>query len=72
MEPKSDNQTAEESTDIMDSLDNELQSLSKKDNADWNKFTPLATGVGNCVFIGTTVSCFCLLTQQLIYFLLYC
>lgn len=42
----------------MDSLDDELQNLSKKDNSDWKKFTPLATGVGNCVFIGTTVSYF--------------
>jgi len=40
----------------MDSLDVELQNLSKKDNLDWKKFTPLATSVGNCVFIGTTVS----------------
>lgn len=40
----------------MDSLDDELQSLSKKDNSDWTKFTPLVTGVGNCVFISTTVS----------------
>jgi len=48
--------TIDKSTDIMDSLDNELQSLSKKDNSDWNKFTPLNTGVGNCIFISTTVS----------------
>jgi len=48
--------TVDKSTDIMDSLDNELQSLSKKDNSDWNKFTPLNTGVGNCIFISTTVS----------------
>lgn len=40
----------------MDSIDNELQNLSNKDNSDWKKFTPLATGVGNCLFIGTTVS----------------
>lgn len=46
----------EESADIMDSLDSELQSMSKKDNSDWKKFAPLATGVGNCVFISTTVS----------------
>lgn len=40
----------------MDSLENEIENLSKNDNSDWKKFTPLATGVGNCVFIGTTVS----------------
>ncbi|KAE9540060.1 hypothetical protein AGLY_005312 [Aphis glycines] len=45
----------EESTDIMDSLDTELESLSKKDNVDWNKFSPSVTGVGNCLFISTTV-----------------
>ncbi|XP_026808344.1 THUMP domain-containing protein 1 [Rhopalosiphum maidis] len=47
--------TVEESTDIMDSLDTELESLSKKDNADWKKFNPSVTGVGNCIFISTTV-----------------
>jgi len=40
----------------MDSLDAELECLSKKDNVDWKKFTPSATGVGNCLFISTTVS----------------
>jgi len=40
----------------MDSLDAELESVSKKDNVDWKKFTPSATGVGNCLFISTTVS----------------
>jgi len=40
----------------MDSLDTELESLSKKDNADWKKFNPSVTGVGNCIFISTTVS----------------
>jgi len=40
----------------MDSLDTELESLTKKDNADWKKFTPSVTGVGNCIFISTTVS----------------
>lgn len=47
--------TVEESADIMDSLDTELENLSKKDNADWKKFTPSVTGVGNCLFISTTV-----------------
>lgn len=47
--------SVEEATDIMDSLDNELQSLSKKDNIDWKKFTPLSTLVKHCIFISTTV-----------------
>lgn len=40
----------------MDLLDDELQNLTKRDNLDWKKFTPLATNVGNCIFISTTVS----------------
>uniref|UniRef100_A0A2S2QKB6 THUMP domain-containing protein 1 n=1 Tax=Sipha flava TaxID=143950 RepID=A0A2S2QKB6_9HEMI len=58
--------TVEESTDIMDSMDNELQNLSNKDNSDWKKFTPLATGVGNCLFIGTTIEDPCELMYKIL------
>jgi len=58
--------TVDKSTDIMDSLDNELQSLSKKDNSDWNKFTPLNTGVGNCIFISTTIEDPCNLMYEIL------
>ncbi|VVC29990.1 Hypothetical protein CINCED_3A022289 [Cinara cedri] len=56
----------EKSTDIMDSLDSELQCLSKKDNSDWKKFSPLATGVRNCVFISTTIEDPCSLMYKIL------
>ncbi|CAI6363227.1 unnamed protein product [Macrosiphum euphorbiae] len=58
--------TEEESAEIMDSLDTELESLSRKDNADWKKFTPSATGVGNCLFISTTVEDPCELMYKIL------
>ncbi|XP_050425116.1 THUMP domain-containing protein 1 homolog isoform X2 [Adelges cooleyi] len=52
--------------DIMDSVEDELGTLTKKDNSDWNKFTPSVTGVGNCVFIGTTIDDPCTLMYKIL------
>ncbi|XP_025190748.1 THUMP domain-containing protein 1 [Melanaphis sacchari] len=58
--------TVEESTEIMNSLADELKSLSEKDNANWKKFTPSATGVGQCLFISTTVEDPCDLVYKIL------
>ncbi|VVC42781.1 THUMP domain [Cinara cedri] len=49
----------------IDSLDEELQCFSEKNNSDWKKFAPLDTGVGNCIFISTTIEDPCSLIYKI-------